>query len=325
MALVSVDQLLKNDSIIEAKGKLILYFQKDSNFRKLDCGSTLLFSKTLSPISSSGNPGSFDYQVWCKRQGIFFSVYLSPNDYILLPGKKETFPKRILYNVREIVLDILSRFIPGAKESGFAKALLIGYKDELDKNLVTAYSNTGVVHIIAISGLQLGIIFWLLNLVFRPLQRNPHSRWFAALLILLGLWLFSLLAGAGPSVLRSAIMFSFLIIGNTISKKTSVFNNLATSAFALLCLNTSWLWDAGFQLSYAAVLSIVIFFKPIYNLLYFQNKIVDFAWKLNAVTLSAQVLTFHIHLSFSSVASLFPPLNLFAVPWSVSYYWVKSC
>src|SRR6185436_8991967 len=191
---------------------------------------------------------------------------------------------------KDRVLEILSKYIPGAKESGLAKALLIGYKDELDKNLVQAYASTGVVHIIAISGLHLGIIYGLLTLVFSPLQKIIQWKWATISLILVGLWLFSFLAGAGPSVLRSAFMFSMIVLGSTLSKHFNVFNNLAFSAFALLCYNPYWLWDAGFQLSYAAVISIVLFFKWIYNWVYFTNKFIDFAWKLIAVTLSAQIL-----------------------------------
>src|SRR5690606_6706176 len=100
-----------------------------------------------------------------------------------------------------------------------------------------------------------------------------------------------LLAGAQPSVLRSALMFTCIVLGENFSRKTSIYNTLSLSAFILLCINPYYLWDVGFQLSYAAVLSIIIFMQPIYKSIYIKNKLLDNFWKLNAVTISAQILT----------------------------------
>src|SRR5205814_5677401 len=165
------------------------------------------------------------------------------------------------------------------------------------------------------SGLHLGIIYWLLSLLMKPLQNNSRLRWISAMLILGGLWAFSLLAGAGPSVLRSAFMFSLIVFGRTISKNSSVYNNLAASAFILLCIDPFWIWDVGFQLSYAAVLSILVFFKPVYNWFYFENKIVDVIWKMCAVTIAAQILTMPIAIyHFHQFPVYFLLANLVAVP-----------
>ena len=316
-AIASIDQVVKNDSNISSFGGVILYFPKDSNFRKPRCGSSLIFSKIIQPIRSSGNPGAFDYRTYCARQGIHYSVYLTEKDYRIIPGTKEIFLRNLLFQTRETVLNIITKYVPGSTEAGFAEALLIGYKEDLAKSLVESYANTGVVHIIAISGLHLGIVYWLLNILLTPVGRILHGKWIKALLILLGLWSFTFIAGAGPSVLRSAFMFSFIVIGQALSRQASIYNTLAASAFVLLCINPYWLLDVGFQLSYAAVLSIVIFFKSIYNLLYFENKIVDFLWKLNAVTISAQILTVPITIyHFHQVPTYFLLSNLIAIPWS---------
>ena len=316
-ATASIDYIFKTDSPLKATGKVNIYFSKDISLSQLNYGYSILVTKTLQPITNSGNPGAFDYKLYCERLGIYHTVFLTSKDFQLVPKRNENVVKKYLYETKDRVLGILSRYIPGAKESGLAKALLIGYKDELDKNLVQAYASTGVVHIIAISGLHLGIIYWLLTLLFSPLQRIIRWKWPTIILILIGLWLFSFLAGAGPSVLRSAFMFSMIVLGRALSKHFNVFNNLAFSAFALLCYNPYWLWDAGFQLSYAAVLSIVLFFKWVYNWLYFTNKFIDFAWKLIAVTLSAQVLTLPISIyHFHQLPVYFVLSNLVAVPLS---------
>ena len=312
----SVDYLSRHDSILPAAGNIILYFSKQQP-KSIRYGTTLMIRKALQPIRNAGNPGGFDYRKYCLRKKIYYSVFLSEGDYRILEGSHRNIISSCIYALREKILKILSDNIQSERESGFAKALLIGYTDDLDKELIQSYSNTGVVHIIAISGLHLGIIFALLNIAVSPMRKKKYSQLVAVLILMAGLWGFSFLAGGGPSVIRSAFMFSFVVIGNAISKRSNILNNLAASAFILLCIRPFWLWDLGFQLSYAAVLSIVLFYKPIYHWFYFPNKIVDFAWKLNAVTLSAQVLTIPICVyQFHQLPVYFLLSNLLAVPWS---------
>jgi competence protein ComEC len=112
-------------------------------------------------------------------------------------------------------------------------------------------------------------------------------------------------------------MFTCIVLGNSLARKPSIFNSLALSAFLLLCFNPYWLWDVGFQLSYAAVLSIVVFMKPVYNWFYFKNKILDFFWKLNAVAIAAQLLTLPVSIyHFHQFPNYFLLTNFIAVPLS---------
>ncbi|HEV7333430.1 MAG TPA: ComEC/Rec2 family competence protein [Flavisolibacter sp.] len=316
-ALATVDAVYHNRASKKATGEIILYFRKDSFPPGAGYGSRLLVSAPLQAIRNAGNPGSFDYKTYSLFQGITHQVYLTPQDYVVQPGIDQNSIKTFIFRSRSWVVATLKKYIPGEKEQGLAEALLIGYKDDLDKNLVQAYSNTGVVHIIAISGLHLGIIYAILLLLTKPMKRYRHL-WLPRLLLVLGsLWGFSILAGAGPSVLRSALMFSLIAIGESTSKKTNIFNTLSFSAFVLLCINPFWLWDVGFQLSYAAVLSIVLFFRPVYNWFHFSNKLIDFTWKLTAVTIAAQILTLPISIyHFHQMPLLFLVTNFIAVPLS---------
>lgn len=318
-----VNYILQNGKAIKVKGKIILYFKKDSTgqagslFQPLAYGTQIIFNTPLQEIKNSGNPGGFDYKRYSLFQGISHQVFLKPGEFEILEAKDKNPMKTLLYSIRQKVLNILRANIKGDKELGLAEALLIGYKDDLDKTLVQSYSNTGVVHVIAISGLHIGLIYWLLVQLFRPLRKRKYSRWLQPLLIITGLWLFSLLAGGQPSVLRSAVMFTCIVLGQTFLRKTSIYNTLAFSAFLLLCYNPYWLWDVGFQLSYSAVLSIIIFMKPIYNWFYIKNKILDFVWKLNAVTLAAQILTLPISIyHFHQFPDYFLLTNFIAVPLS---------
>jgi len=312
----TVEFVVQDSSLIPVKGKIILYFKKDTSFR-LAYGSQILFKKTLQEIKNSGNPGGFDYKRYSLFQGITHQVYLKPEEFEILDSKSENWFKKFLFSSRQKVLNILRQNITGEKELGLAEALLIGYKNDLEQSLVQSYTNTGVVHIIAISGLHLGLIYWLLSLLFRPLEKKKKTKWLRPVLIVTGLWLFSLLAGAQPSILRSALMFTCIVLGDSLSRKSSIYNTMALSAFILLCINPFYLWDVGFQLSYAAVLSIIIFMRPVYNWFYIPNKLLDFIWKLNAVTIAAQILTVPIGIyHFHQFPNLFLLTNFVAVPLS---------
>jgi competence protein ComEC len=310
-------QAIKDKEKMEAsQGKVILYFQKDQAFKTLSFGSQILIKNKLQEIKNTGNPGSFDYKQYCLFQGITHQAYLTANDFVLLNQSQTAF-ETFIFDSREWVIRTIKKYIDGEKEQGLASALLIGYKNDLDKSLVQSYTNTGVVHIIAISGLHLGLIYWLLLLLTQPLAKNKWSKWLRLIIILSSLWLFSILSGAQPSVMRSAVMFSFLALGEIISRQSKVYNNLALSAFVLLCYDPFWLWDAGFQLSYAAVISISAFYKPIYNWFYFTNKGIDFFWKLVAITLAAQLLTLPVSIyHFHQLPLLFLITNIVAVPLS---------
>ena len=315
-ALATIAAVAGRNKIYSTKGDVIVYFQRDSTL-SLDYGSEIIFSNPLQEIKNAGNPGGFDYKRYSLFQDITHQVFLKRGDFIALNKKKQNLFGTILFPVRKKVLSIMRSYIHGEKEYGLAEALLIGYKDDLDKNLVQSYTNTGVVHIIAISGMHIALIYWLLALLCSPLIKIKYSKWFVATIIISGLWLFSLLAGAQASVIRSAVMFTCIVTGENFSRKASIYNTLAASAFILLCYDPFWLWDVGFQLSYAAVLSIVIFMKPIYNWFYIKNKILDFIWKLNAVSIAAQLLTtpFSIY-HFHQFPNFFLLSNCVAVPLS---------
>ena len=316
-AIASVQLLTSGNNIRQVKGNIIIYFKKDDPVKHLDYGSQIIFGRALQAIRNSGNPGSFNYERYASFQGIYQQVYLNTGDYVVLPVKNKNRLTQFLFVAREKVLHIITTYIPGEKEAGLAEALLVGYKDDLDKTLVQSYSNTGVVHVIAISGMHLGLIYWLLTMAMLPLKKRKYTSWLAPVAIIAGLWLFALLTGGGPSILRSAVMFTCLVAGDSMKRKTFIYNSLAASAFILLCINPFWLWDAGFQLSYAAVVSIIIFMKPIYDWFYFNNIIIDNTWKLMAVTLAAQVLTTPVSMyHFHQFPVYFLLTNLVAVPLS---------
>ncbi|WP_018627319.1 ComEC/Rec2 family competence protein [Niabella aurantiaca] len=311
----AIEYLVTGHRMVRVRGRILIYFKKDPDITRLMAGERLLFKKGPQEIRNSGNPGAFDYKQYALFNGITHQVYLTPGDFV----KKDTEPgfsmDLWLYNTRTAILGILKKYIKGAKELGLAEALLIGYRDDLDKELLQSYSDTGVVHVIAVSGMHLGLVYWLLDLFLRPLMKRRATRWLHPLLVLTVLWTFSLLAGGAASIVRAAVMFTCLQLGKTFRRNASIYNTLAASAFLLLCYDPYWLWDAGFQLSYAAVLSIVIFYKPVYGLLLVRNRLLNAVWQLCAVSIAAQILTTPIAAcQFHQFPVCFLITNLLVVP-----------
>ncbi len=313
-----VESILHNRQVIPCTGKLLVYFSKDDTAGQLQYGDKILISKNLQAIKNSGNPGAFNYKQYAAFQGIFHNVYLKSRDWIALDEKNVNGFKQFIFRARESILSVLRKNINSDKDAlGIAEALLIGYTNDLDKDLVQAYSNTGVVHIIAISGMHLALIYLLLVGIFKRIPLINRSKIVQVVLILSCLWLFSLLTGAAASVLRSAVMFTFITIGKNFFKRSSIYNSLAAAAFVMLCYDPYFLWDVGFQLSYLAVVGIIIFQKPVYNLLYIKNKWIDKVWELAAVSLAAQVLTFPVCIYyFHQFPTLFLFVNILVVPLS---------
>ena len=302
----------------EVDGKILIYFSKEDSLQLPKYGDKILVAAGLQLIKNAGNPGSFNYSRYMAFQQTFYHVFLNKNKWVLLPAHKENVLYAFVYKARSGVINILQEFIKGSnKVTGIAEALLIGYKEDLDKDVVQAYSNTGVVHIIAISGMHLGLIYAVLVWIFLRLPLIKRNATIKVIIILSCLWLFSLLTGGSASVLRSAVMFTCILIGKEFFKQASIYNSLSASAFLLLCYNPFLLWDVGFQLSYCAVVGIVWLQKPIQNLYYSKHKILRYLWQMCAVTISAQILTLPICIYyFHQIPVLFLFTNLICVPLS---------
>ena len=313
-----VEKIIKNGTGKNVTGKILLYFSKEDLMQLPKYGDKILISGGLQLIKNAGNPGGFNYSRYMAFQQTFYQVFLKQNKFVLLNLHNENALYSFIYNARRKVINILQEFVKGNKKvTGIAEALLIGYKEDLDKDVVQAYSNTGVVHIIAISGMHLGLIYAVLLWIFLRLPLIKKSTAIRVVTILTCLWLFSLITGGSASVLRSAVMFTCILIGKEFFKQSSIYNSIAASAFLLLCYDPFLLWDVGFQLSYCAVVGIVWLQKPIQNLFYSKHKPLQYLWQMCSVTIAAQVLTLPICIYyFHQIPTFFLLTNLICVPLS---------
>lgn len=312
LACISTDSTQK-----KVTGSFIGYLPKENAGSFLP-GDILLFTaKNLQSIQSTGNPGSFDFARYSARQNIRHQAFYKTGQFKKIAGPTGINLARMLAYGQLSAMQSMRTTVP-QNSAGLAMALLIGYRNEVDKSLLQAYANTGVVHVIAVSGMHLGLIFLLLQrvLVF-PEKRYKIFKWIKALVVLLIIWLFSGIAGSAASILRAAFMFSIAMLAKLIRKPMDNIQSICIGAFALLCYNPLWIWDAGFQLSFAALLSIICYQPLISTWAAPKNPILKNIWELTAVTLSAQVLTLPISIGqFHQAPVYFLASNLIAVPLS---------
>jgi competence protein ComEC len=311
-----ISWLIKDHTCIHENEKLLVYFNKKLDPGQLSEGSLIIIRKSLQPIENS-KFSDFDYKKYCRLRHIYAQVFLNENDFYVIAQEKENSILSELATLRKKIRIIIKKYIPGISENSLMEALMVGFTDDLDPGLLKSYADAGVMHIIAISGLHLALICHILQLALKKTGQNKTAKWARFFSIMLILWGYSLLSGASPSVIRSAAMFSILLLGRNLLRESVLYNTLAASAFLLLCFDPNWLWDTGFQLSYAAVLSLRLFSGPVKELIPLQNKILSAIWEAASVSIAAQILTIPVSIYyFHRFPSYFLISNLLAVPLS---------
>ncbi len=294
-------------ALIPATGNLLAYIDIDASSRRLQPGSLALLQAPFQEIGPPLNPKAFDYGRYLHFQNIHYQAFVKSWEKVVQQPSLRSEAQRW----RAHCLRILRKYLPTDNEYAVAAALTLGHKSSLPEEVRNAYSHTGAMHVLAVSGLHVGFIH-MLAAFFLGLLPLPGRAWKLArtAAILAAIWGFALLTGASPSVMRAATMFSFLAVGQNLGRYTNIYNTLAASAFALLCIDPYLLFQVGFQLSYLAVLGIVYFQPKIYRLWYIENRLGDYLWKLAAVSLAAQATTL--------------PLSLFYFHQFPVYFWLSG-
>ena len=296
-------------------GKVMAYFPKSDSAFALRYGDLIAIPAPVREVTPPLNPGEFDYRAYLYRKGITGQAYLKDEDWIDLQVNKANPMYAFSYRFRDVLLVSLQRSGLSDNEFGVAAAILLGYDDNLADEVRKNYVAAGSMHILCVSGMHVGIIYLLASFLLGFLNRKKWLKMVKHLLLLALIWFYAIIAGLSPSILRASLMISFVIVGEMINRKGFIINSLAASAFILLCCNPNNLFEIGFLLSYAAVLGIVVLQKPIYNLLYFKNKLLDKTWNITAVAIAAQISTIPFTLFyFNQFTSYFWLSNLFMTP-----------
>lgn len=319
-SIITIEKIKKNtNSIITFHGKSDLEQEsikvyatlKKDSVLSLNPGDRLIGKFQYYPPKDSKNPNSFDFKEYLSNQGINHQTFISSkNNYKIIHGRPNVF-----YRLNETAQTVLEKYIPDEKIRGVLESLLLGNKSSLDGEIKTVYSKVGVMHVLAVSGLHVGIIMILLTFVSNGLKKLKRGALLQTAFIILGIWTFAGISGFSPSVCRASLMFSFIILGRISSKKANVFNSIAASAIVLLFFEPNLLFDVGFQLSYSAVLAIIIIQPLIYSRLYFSFSVVDWVWQLMTVSIAATLGTLPFTLYYFGLFPLyFIITNIIVVP-----------
>ncbi len=275
-----------------ATGYLYVSFADTS---KIEYGQLVALHATPRLFRKTSNPYAFDFRQWQYYQNVHYQAFVREGQWGIVEKGKGNRVLGVAYKLRKRFQKVLHRIIPNSRDVGVASALVLGVKDDLSTETKEAFSSTGAMHVLAVSGLHVGIVsVGLRYLMLAIFGRAKARRWWRLIFQLAGVWFFVLLTGAGASVLRAGVMFSIVEIGLALDRRASIFNSIAASAFLLLVWNPFLLFQVGFQLSYLALVGIVFFQPYIYGLWVFESSILDFIWKLSTVSMAAQVSTFPI-------------------------------
>lgn len=294
----------------------LVYSPPDSQPR-LVYGDYVLIRTRWEIPRNPANPDQFNYPEYLRKRGIYYQAYCRQGSILPLHRHKPAGMQHYIHATRRFVNGALERLSLTGRELAVASALLIGYKEELDSDTKASYSRAGAMHILAVSGLHVGIVFMMLSRALFFLKRRPWQQWLQFTIILAFLWFYALLSGFSPSVLRATVMFSFMLPGTIWKLPVNIYNTIALSAFFLLLTDTSMLFDVGFQLSYAAVIGIVILYPRMQYWWVSRYRILRWIWSLTAVSLAAQLATFPLTLYyFGQFPNYFLPANLVVVPLS---------
>ncbi len=294
------------------RGKLLLH-SPDSI--QLNIDEELLLWKPWKPIDPPLNPGQFNYARYMADQGVFARIDLKPTNFVRLPKPAKTWRGRI-GRARAHLSRKINEMPLEADTKDIMRAMLLGQRNTLDATLYEEYKDAGAVHLLAISGLHVGILVLMLQFILVPLRRFSRGEHKQFVSIVLFLWAYAALAGFTPSVVRAVTMFSFVTYALVIKRSGNSYNIIALSLFfILLVLDPNFLFQAGFQMSYAAVLAILWLYPKLISLWHPKSKILGYFWQLLAVSISAQVGVLPISLYyFHQFPGLFFISNLLIVP-----------
>lgn len=315
---VDVIQFFDSNSWTPARGKAILYFQKDSAASKLLFGDRLMVEAEFTQPQKAQNPGGFDYAAYLKRQGIGATCYVSSNKWQITDRNDAFSIRRAADKCQNYLLKIYRRFKIEGDEFAVLAALTLGYTDDLQPDLLASYSATGAMHILSVSGMHVGVVYVVMAFLLSFLNKTQRQKIFKTLFIMLFLWGYAFLTGLSAAVIRATLMFTFVALATSFERKSQIYNTIFMSILAMLLYNPNFLYDVGFQLSYAAVLSI-IFFQPIVNKFYTpaNNRISRFTWEMFSVSIAAQLGTTPFTLYyFHQFPNYFLITNIVAIPLS---------
>ena len=297
------------------KGSMIMYMGKKNINDPFTPGDRLVVRCIPSQVTNRGNPYEFNYKFYLENLGIKYSAFIEEDDILDHSRQSRRTIKHFALIIRRKIIDMYRNRGVSEEMLPLVSALTLGEKSQLDQETKENFVQAGIMHIMAVSGLHAVILsMFVLNILFFLKPRYDKLRIFIAILFL---WSFAFITGLTPSVLRATLMFTFFQTGNMMHRKVNGINSVLASAFVLTLIRPSVIFDAGFLLSYSAVIFIIAFYRSFYQLLNPGNRVTNWIWQSIAVTIVAQLgtLPFTVTL-FNRFPVWFILTNLVIVPLS---------
>ncbi|MDN3585262.1 ComEC/Rec2 family competence protein [Pedobacter aquatilis] len=290
---VSMVSGYENNKPIKLSGQLLLALKLDSlQPVKLKYGDELIISAKYLEVEPPYNPAEFDFKRWLASQNVYEQTFINQN-HLLKTNKNIGNPIiEFALDLREKQIAKYRKLIKNDEAFAVASTLILGYRADLSKETLAAYSKTGTIHALSVSGSHVAIIFFVLDFLLLFLDKKRGLKILKFVIICGLIWSYALITGLSPSVVRSAIMITIFITAKTFAKNKNGYNTLAFAAFCQLIYNPFLIWDVGFQLSYISVFGLIYLQPKIYKWLYVKNKWLNKIWELVALSLAAQLVTF---------------------------------
>lgn len=298
----------------KTKGKILVNIKKDTSEKKVTIGNVVITKSSLVTIPKPKNPNQFSYKNYLANQQIYKQIFLNGNEFIIKQGDKFSLNK-LIENNKSAIKNNLNSYSFSKEELSILFALFLGEKQHISQELKTNYSKAGVIHILAISGLHVGILLFIFLFLLKPIEYLKNGAIYKLLITILLLWFFAIFTGLSPSVVRAVTMYSFVAAGQLFNRRTPTYFSLISSMLFLLLVNPLSLFDVGFQLSYTAVFAIV-WTQPILSKCYQpKQKIVKYFWDLITVSVAAQLGVLPLSIFyFNQFPGLFLIANLVVIP-----------
>ena len=259
---LSADTIAENQRITPIRdGKIRVRVYSDSPVEELQYGRIVQISAEIEIPAGRRNIGGFDYRRFLAARGISGICSINRLQLKVLEGSRGFFLKSAGYAVRKGILNALYGSMP-QKEASIAAGMLIGYTEEMPESMEEAFRKAGLSHIMAVSGANLAFLLLPFIWLLKRIGLNP--RW-ASVISLPVMLLYVFATGMEASVIRAAIMAGIMLLGMIFWRQTDFYCSISASALLILLSNTFMLFDIGFILSYTATISLVVFYKPVFD------------------------------------------------------------
>ncbi|MCA5005577.1 ComEC/Rec2 family competence protein [Sphingobacterium bovistauri] len=312
---VRIFQAIDSTKTTEVTGEIMMTILRGSiREDEYNYGDKIVFLNKIKLVNPPYNPKEFDYRNYLLNKGIGQQCFLQSEELTILG---HDFGNPIItysLNIRSKLIEKFRRYISDDEAFNVAVALIFGYRSQIDQETISAFTNTGTIHVLSVSGLHVSLVFALLNMLLFWMNRFRFGSLIKSIIILIAIWGYVILTGMSPPILRAGIMISFFVSSIIINRKQIPLNTLAASAFFILLFAPSYLFDVGFQLSYLAILGIILLYPILEKYYLSSNKWMNYVLKYTYVSISAQLFTLPLTLYyFGQFPNYFLLANLFIV------------